>query len=163
VSFGTSAGLIGIYSDSGKKGQVWKSNDGSTISKLSKSPAATHFDDSTVFDGNVYLTGWDGKLYSSPLKTVGGSWKAISTPAALAKSSYSGLTSNANSLTAVGGQGRVYTLYKNKQTMNETINLSGNPILKDVIYFKNLVIAVGMTFPDDPFAPGKGFIATTPE
>ena len=151
VSFGGSAGFIQIYSKEGQaNGQVWMNNDGgSKVTKLKK-PDSTNFGDAQVFNGSVYLAGENGNLYSSPQKTVGGSWKKITTRTT---NYISGLSVNANSLTAVGSEGLVFTLQKDNKWRSESI-FEGTPWLNDAIYFNKLWIVAGQR-------NNAGFIATT--
>jgi len=153
VSFGGSVGFVQFYSAEGQaNGQVWINNDGgSKVTKL-KQPDFTDFGDAQVFNDFVYLAGHNGNLYFSPQKTVGGSWKKIATRTT---NSISGLSANANSLTAVGSEGLVYTLQKDNKTRIETI-FEGTPFLSDSIYFNKQWIVAGTR-------NAAGFIATTSE
>jgi len=151
VSFGGSAGFIQLFSEEGQaNGQVWMNNDGgSKVTKLKK-PDSTNFGDAQVFNGSVYLAGDNGNLYSSPQKTVGGSWKKNTTRTT---NYISGLSVNANSLTAVGSEGLVFTLQKDNKWRSESI-FEGTPWLQDAIYFNKLWIVAGTR-------NNAGFIATT--
>lgn len=151
VSFGGSAGFIQLFSEEGQaNGQVWMNNDGgSKVTKLKK-PDSTNFGDAQVFNGSVYLAGDNGNLYSSPQKTAGGSWKKITTRTT---NYISGLSVNANSLTAVGSEGLVFTLQKDNKWRSESI-FEGTPRLQDAIYFNKLWIVAGTR-------NNAGFIATT--
>lgn len=151
VSFGGSTGFIQIYSEEDQQnGQVWINKDGGTKLTKLKKPDSTNFGDAHVFNGQVYLAGYNGNLYHSPQKTVGGSWKKISTRTL---NSIEGLASNSNMLTAVGSEGLVFTLQKNNKWHSETI-FEGTPYLMDAIYFNKLWIVAGSR-------GGAGFIATT--
>jgi hypothetical protein len=147
VGFGSGAGLIDIASS---KGQVWIHNGGNSKWRSLKSPGSTGFGDAQVFNGSVYLSGLNGKIYSSPQKTVGGSWKTIETQV---KNPIHGLAANARGLAAVGSEGLVYTLFKNNKWRIENI-MDGAPTLRDAIYFNDLWIVAGSK-------DGAGFIATT--
>lgn len=147
VSLGTGAGLI---ENPTTKGQVWIHRGGTSKWTALKSPAATGFGDAQVFNGTVYLGGLNGKIYSSPQKTVGGSWKTTDTRTT---NPIQGLGANANILTAVGTEGLVYTLFKDNKWRIENI-MDGAPNLKDTIFFNKLWIAAGSR-------GGNGFVAFT--
>lgn len=151
VSFGSTVGFIQTYSAEGQaNGQVWFNKDGGTKLTKLKKPDSTNFGDAHVFNGQVYLAGYNGNLYHSPQKTVGGSWKKITTRTT---NDLSGLSANKNVLTAVGSEGLVFTLPKNNKWRSETI-FEGAPSLMDTIYFNKLWIVAGSR-------NGAGFIATT--
>jgi hypothetical protein len=101
------------------------------------------------------LAGDNGFLYSSPQKTVGGSWSKVSTRTL---NSIRGLAENSaegGQLTAVGEEGLVFTLLRSGKWKSETI-FEGSPLLSDVIYFKKRWVVAGSR-------NGSGFIATTSE
>jgi len=156
VNFGNRAGFVQTLASQGMpSGQVWMNPTGGSKWTKLKTPDTTVFNDAGIFNSSVYLAGNNGFLYSSPQKTVGGSWSKVSTRTL---NSIFGLAENSaegGQLTAVGEEGLVFTLLRSGKWKSETI-FEGSPSLSDVIYFKQRWVVAGSR-------NGSGFIATTLE